>query len=146
MAKFNSEIPYDLLKQIGDLSDGGADEMMTEMVEESADFVYSEIKKNMRKAFKSTKSLEGGLFISKVKRFNDEDGKVYVFVGFNGYVKGSAKTRRHPKGTPIALIAMAREYGTSRGEAKRPFVRTAFKKSKITQIMQNVQKKYIPED
>ena len=102
-------------------------------------------KKKVKDLLNSVKDALLG-FSSDELTVREEDGKVYVFVGFNVYIKGSAKTRRHPKGTPIALVAMAREYGTSRGEAKRPFVRTAFKKNKITQIMQNVQKKYIPED
>lgn len=145
MAKFNSEIPYDLLKQIGDLSDGGADKMIDEMLTEAGSYVEGEIRSNAARVFRKPGRVLRGLFMTKVYKTEKDDAK-NVKVGFSGYIPGSPKTKRYPKGTPTALVAMAREYGTSRGEAKRPFVRTAFKKSKITQIMQNVQKKYIPED
>jgi hypothetical protein len=41
---------------------------------------------------------------------------------------------------------MAREYGTSRGEAKKPFLRKSFKKKEIEQAMMQVQNKYIKGD
>lgn len=145
MAKFSSEIPSDLLKQIGDLADGGAEQMIDEMLTESGAYVKDEIRSNASKVFKKPDRVLHGLVMTKVYRTKKDDAK-NVKVGFSGYLPGSPKTRRHPKGTPTALVAMAREYGTSRGEAKRPFLRPAFKKHKITMIMQNVQKKYIPED
>lgn len=145
MARFDSEIPNELLKQIGGLADGGADEMMDEMLSEAGEYVEGEISKNASKAFKNPDRILRGLHKTKVYKTPSDDSK-NVKVGFSGYLSGSPKTRRHPKGTPISLVAMAREYGTSSGEKKRPFLRRAFKKAKITAIMQNVQKKYIPED
>lgn len=145
MARFNSEIPNDLLKQIGDLADGGAEEMMTEMLTEAGEYVEGEIRENARKVFKKPDTVLRGLFKTKVYKTPTDDS-VNIKVGFSGYIPGSPKTLRHPKGTPTALVAMAREYGTSRGEAKRPFLRTAFKKAKIIVVMEKVQKKYIPED
>lgn len=145
MAKFDSEIPYDLLKQIGGLADGGAEQMIDEMLTEAGDYVESEIRSNATRVFRNPGRVIRGLFRTKVYRTKKDDAK-NVKIGFSGYMPGSPKTKRHPKGTPTPLVAMAREYGTSRGEAKRPFVRTAFKKNKITQIMKTVQKKYIPED
>jgi hypothetical protein len=45
------------------------------------------------------------------------------------------------------LIALAREYGTSSGEKKKPFLRKAFKKKElIEQAMLEVQNRYIKED
>lgn len=145
MAKFNAELPNDLLKQIGGLADGGADKMIDEMLDEAGSFVESEIRSNATRVFRSPGRVLRGLFKTKVYRTKKDDAK-NIKIGFSGYMPDSPKTKRHPKGTPTALVAMAREYGTSRGEAKRPFVRTAFKKNKITQIMSDVQKKYIPED
>lgn len=43
-------------------------------------------------------------------------------------------------GVPVPLIALAREYGTSSGEAKKPFFRKAFVKSAITKVMLDLQK------
>lgn len=145
MARFDSEIPNELLKQIGSLADGRADEMMDEMLSEAGEYVEGEIRKNASKVFKNPDRILRGLHKTKVYKTPSDDSK-NVKVGFSGYLFGSPKTRRHPKGTPISLVAMAREYGTSSGEKKRPFLRRAFKKAKITAIMQNVQKKYIPED
>ena len=145
MARFNSELPNDLMKQIGDLADGGADEMMSEMLSEAGEYVENQIIANAKKVFKAPKSVLRGLFKSKVYLTPSDDSK-NIKVGFDGYLANSPKTKRFPKGTPIALVAKAREYGTSSGEAKRPFIRPAFKKAKITAIMQRVQKKYIPED
>ena len=103
------------------------------------------LKANMAKVFKSTRSLEKGLKITKVYKTPSDDG-INVKVAFYGYVPDSPKTKRHPYGTPIPLIAMSREYGTSRGEEKKPFFRRAFSKKEIEQAMQQVQDKYIKED
>lgn len=50
------------------------------------------------------------------------------------------------EGIPAPLVAFAREYGTSRGEKKRPFIRPSFNKSAIRKIMEEVQKKYLPKE
>jgi hypothetical protein len=95
--------------------------------------------------FESTDSLEKGLKMTKVYKTPSDDG-INVHIGFYGYVPNSPKTKRHPYGTPIPLIAMAREFGTSRGEAKKPFFRKSFKKTEIEQAMMQVQDKYIKGD
>ena len=145
MAKFDSEIPNELLKQIGGLAEGGADDMIDEMLTEAGKYVEGEVRSNAARVFRNPVRVLKGLFVTKVYKTKSDDAK-NVKVGFSGYMPGSPKTKRHPKGTPTSLVAMAREYGTSRGEAKRPFLRKAFKKNRITLIMQNVQKKYIPEE
>lgn len=136
MAKFSAELPNELIRQFEDLIGGGADQMMEEMVEEGAKYVYSEVDRNMRRVFKTTRSLEQGLKLAEAKRDPGND-TIFARVEFDGY---------NDKGIPIPLIALAREYGTSSGEHKKPFFRTAFKRGKITDVMISVQKKYIPED
>lgn len=145
MARFDAVLPNDLLRQIGGLADGGADAMMSEMLTEAGEYVEGEVRKNARKVFKKPGLILDHLSITKPYN-TPSDGAKNVKVRISGYVPGSPKTLRHPKGTPVALVALAREYGTSSGEAKRPFFHPAFKKAKITEIMQKVQKKYIPED
>ena len=50
-------------------------------------------------------------------------------------------------GVPIPLKALAREYGTSRGEQKKPFMRKAFKnEAVITDAMLKAQRRYIPNE
>lgn len=144
MAKFQSELPYDLMKVFEDL-ETNCDEMFGEMCNAGATVVYNNVMTNMKKVFKSTKSLEKGLKITKVYHTPSDDG-INVYVGFYGYDPDSPKTERHPNGTPIPLIAMAREYGTSRNEGKKPFLRKSFKKKEIEQAMQVVQDKYIKGD
>lgn len=144
MARFDAEIPNELLKVFDEL-ETNCDDIFGEMTKAGAKVVYENVKSNMKTAFKTTKSLEKGLKITKVYKTPSDDG-INVYVGFYGYDPDSKPTERHPKGTPIPLIAQAREYGTSRGEEKKPFFRKSFKKSQIEQEMLKVQNKYIKGD
>ena len=135
MAKFQSELPNDLIKVFEDL-ETNCDEMLGEMCEAGAEVVYNNALANMKKAFKSTRSLEKGLKVTKVYKTPSDDG-INVHVGFYGYTD---------EGVPIPLIAQAREYGTSKGEEKKPFFRKSFKKAQIEEAMQKVQDKYIKGD
>ena len=135
MAKFKSELPNDLIKVFEDL-ETNCDDIFGEMCKAGATVVYKNVLSNMKKAFKSTRSLEKGLKITKVYKTPSDDG-INVHVGFYGYTE---------EGVPIPLIAQAREYGTSKGETKKPFFRKSFKKKDIEQAMQTVQDKYIKGD
>ena len=135
MARFQSELPNELMKVFEDL-ETNCDEMFGEMCKAGAKVVYDNVVANMKKAFKTTKSLEKGLKITKVYKTQSDDG-INTHVGFYGY---------NEDGVPIPLIAQAREYGTSKGEEKKPFFRKSFKKKDIEQAMQTVQDKYIKGD
>ena len=135
MAKFHSELPNDLIKVFEELETNCTD-IFGEMCKAGAEVVYNNVKSNMGKVFESTESLDKGLKITKVYKTPSDDG-INVHVGFYGY---------NDKGVPIPLIAQAREYGTSKGEAKKPFFRKSFKKAEIEQEMQKVQDKYIKGD
>ena len=135
MARFQEELPNDLIEAFEDLG-LKCDVMFGEMCKAGAKVAYDNIKVNMKKAFGTTKSLDKGLKITKVYKTPSDDG-INVHVGFYGYTED---------GVPIPLISQAREYGTSKGEAKRPFFRKAFKKKDIEQAMQTVQDKYIKGD
>lgn len=143
MAKFNTELPLELMNEIERLSQN-SEQMMNEMVEAAANEVYSEVDDNLSKAFKTTDSLRRGLRITKVYRVAGDDS-VNIKIAFYGY-DPTKRTRRYPQGVPIPLIAMAREYGTSSGEKKKPFFRKAFKRKKIEDAMQRVQDRYIKGD
>lgn len=144
MARFNAELPNDLIKVFDEL-ETNVPEMMGEMCKAGATVVYNKVVNNLKKSFNSTKSLMEGLKITRVYKTPSDDG-IDVHVGFYGYVKGSKPTKRHPYGKPIPLIALAREYGTSSGEKKKPFFRKAFAKKDIEQAMLEVQDRYIKED
>lgn len=144
MARFDSELPTELLKVFDEL-ETNCEEIFGNMTKAGAEVVYKNVKSNMAKSFKSTKALDKGLKITKVYKTPSDDG-INVYVGFYGYDPDSKPTKRHPYGTPIPLIAMAREYGISRGEQKKPFLRKSFNKSQIEQEMLKVQNKYIKGD
>lgn len=135
MAKFKKELPNDLMKMFEDL-ETNCEDIFGEMCEAGARVVYSKVKANMGKVFKSTRSLDKGLKITRVYKTPSDDG-INVHVGFYGY---------NDDGVPIPLIAQAREYGTSKGEKKKPFFRKSFNKKAIDEAMQKVQDKYIKDD
>lgn len=143
MAKFNAELPNDLIK-VFDEMETDAPEMMGEMCKAGATVVYNKVCNNLKKAFERTETLLKGLKITKVYNTPSDDG-INVHVGFYGYNTDKI-TKAHPKGVPIPLIAMAREYGTSSGEDKKPFLRKSFSKKDIEQAMLEVQNQYIKGD
>jgi HK97 gp10 family phage protein len=135
MAGFNLELPNDLIDNLKSIEEN-SEEMFGRMTRAGAEVVYNDIQSNMKKSFKSTESLDKGLKITKVYKTKSDDG-INTKVGFYGY---------NDKGVPIPLIAMAREFGTSSGEKKKPFFRKAFKKvNEIESAMLKVQKEYIDE-
>ncbi len=140
MAKFGAELPLDLIEQFKELADGGAEKMLGEMVDAGAEIAMNNIKSNMGKSFDSTERLEKCLVKTKVYKTKSDDG-INSKVAFYGYF-----VNEQGKKVPAPLVAMAREYGTSRGEAKKPFIRKAFKKAQITSAMLRVQEKYIPNE
>ena len=140
MAKFGAELPLELIEQFKELADGGAEKMLGEMVDAGAEIAMNNIKSNMGKSFDSTERLEKCLVKTKVYKTKSDDG-INSKVAFYGYF-----INEQGKKVPAPLVAMAREYGTSRGEAKKPFIRKAFKKAQITSAMLKVQEKYIPNE
>lgn len=137
MAKFSVELPKDLLDQLKKLETG---EMFEKMVKAGADVVYDNINNNIDKVFKDTTNLKRCLIKTRAYHAPTDDS-VNTKVAFYGYFKN-----KQGKEVPAPLVVQAREYGTSRGEMKRPFIRPAFNKSQITKAMLKVQKEYIPDD
>ena len=137
MAHFNSEIPNDLIKSFEELA-VATPQMMGEMTKAGAETVKRTVQNNLSKAFKSTDRLSKCLFVSKTYRTPSDDSinnKVMIY----GYLDAQKKH-------PAPLVAMAREYGTSRGEAKKPFFRKSFKKQEIENAMKQIQEKYLPKE
>lgn len=140
MAKFNAELPHDLIKQFNELAGGGAEKMMKEMVDAGADVAEKNIRANMRKAFKDSSRLEKCLVKTKAYKTTSDDA-IGEKVAFYGYFENE-----QGKTVPAPLVVQAREYGTSKGEAKKPFIRKSFKKAEITDAMLKVQEKYIKDE
>lgn len=143
MAKFKAELPNDLMKAFEEL-ETNAPEMMGEMCKAGAEVVYKKVVNNLGRAFARTDTLLKGLKITKAYNTPSDDG-INVHIGFYGY-DTSKVSKKYPKGKPIPLIAMAREYGISRGEKKIPFFRKSFNKKEIEQAMMEVQNRYIKDD
>lgn len=136
MAGFNIELPTEVLRGFNELYDN-VEEMFQEMTKAGAEAVCGQIRANMKGSFKSTDKLEKGLKITRPYR-TVSDGAVNTKVGFYGYTEDKV---------PIPLIALAREYGTSSGEKKKPFLRKAFnQKGMITEAMKKVQERYIKDE
>ena len=146
MAKFNAELPRDLIEVFEDLETNSS-VMMGEMCKAGARVVYDKVVSNMKKVFDPNRvgSLLKGLKVTKVYETPSDDG-INVHIGFYGY--DGVPTKQYPKGTPIPLKAMAREYGTHGGEweKKKPFFRKSFAKKDIEQAMLEVQNRYIEDD
>jgi hypothetical protein len=143
MARFQSELPYDLIEEIQNLEQN-CTKVFGEMVQAGAKAVYKNVQSNIKKSFKNTAPLEKGLRITRVYKTPSDDG-INVHIGFYGYDSDKV-TKQHPQGVPIPLMAMAREYGTSSGERKKPFFRKSFKQKEIEQAMMQVQEKHIKDD
>lgn len=136
MAGFNVELPTEVINNFNEIVNN-AEKMLSEMTKAGAEVVYKTVKSNMKSSFKDTKSLEKGLKITRSYRTKSDDA-INTKVGFYGYKED---------GTPIPLIALAREYGTSSGEKKKQFFRKAFKQdSAITNAMLKVQERYIKDE
>lgn len=151
MAKFKCELPTELIKELTQLEQN-TPKMMEEMTEAGAEVVKKNVVSNMKSSFKDSAKLEPYLKITKTYR--TKDGSVNTKVGFYGYYKKGSKsfkvTSKKGKeysydGVPVPLIARAREFGSTSGEAKRPFFRKSFNKAQIESEMLKVQKKYIKE-
>lgn len=151
MAKFKCELPTQLINELTKL-EKNTPKMMEEMTKAGAEVVYKNIKSNMKASFKDSSKLEK--YLKVTKSYRTKDGSVNTKVGFYGYYKKGSKsfsvTSKKGKtysydGVPIPLIVRAREYGSSSGEAKKPFFRKSFNKSQIESEMLKVQKKYIKE-
>ena len=136
MASFHAELPMDLIKSFEEL-EVATPRMMGDMTRAGAETVKRTVENNLSKSFKSTDRLKECLFVTKTYRTPSDDSinnKVMIY----GYLDNDKKT-------PAPLVAMAREYGTSRGEAKKPFFRKSFKKSDIESAMREEESKYLPK-
>ena len=139
MASFKIELPNDLIKSIENFSNN-TEKMLGEMTKAGAEAVFNNVKSNMSKSFNDISNLEQHLHMTKVYKTPSDDG-INTKVMFSGYM-----VNKQGKNVPVPLVVMAREFGTSKGETKRPFFRKSFKKSQIEEVMEKVQEKYLPKE
>lgn len=137
MARFNAELPNDLIKMFQDL-DQDSEKMIGEMTKAGAEKVYRNVLKNVPKSFK-TSNIMKCLKITKVYK-TPSDGGINTKVGFFNYFKNKRDIE-----TPAPLVANIFEHGSSTVK-KQPFMRKSFKKSEIEAEMKKVQEKYLPKE
>lgn len=151
MAKFKCELPTQLINELTKLEQN-TPKMMEEMTKAGAEVVKQNVIQNMKSSFKNSSKLVP--YLKVTKSYRTKDGSVNTKIGFYGYYKKGSKSFsvKSKKGTtysydgvPVPLIVRAREFGSSNGEAKKPFFRKSFNKSQIESEMLKIQKKYIKE-
>lgn len=171
MAKFEMELPTDLIKDF-QLAFNDCPEWFVGMTLAGAKVVEKKIQHNIRNSFehpdtllpylkvtKAYKTFGGRVINTKVAFYGylRKNGKDYVNrrkakagheyrTGYKGNTVMMSAGRKDAeyiqKGVPVPLIVMAREFGTSSGEKKIPFVRPAFNaKTEIRSAMYDAQVK-----
>ena len=133
MAKFNLELPTDLLKEIEKIEkDSG--KIFGEMTKAGAEVVEKNIRANIPKSIQNSNMIRC-LKITKTYKTPSDDG-INTKVGFFGYFKNE-----DGKTIPAPLVANVFEYGRSNSPfPKQPFLRKSFKKSEIERAMLKTQK------
>ena len=138
MARFNVELPNDIIKQFDKL-DKETSKMLEEMTAAGAKVVLENIKSSVPQSW-YTSGIMKCLKVTKPYKTPSDDG-VNTKVAFYGYFINRNKER-----IPAPLVANVTEYGRSNSPyPKKPFLRKSFKKSEIEKAMQAVQDKYIPK-
>lgn len=154
MARMVMQLPDELVKQFEDMS-RSSEEMFGDMTQEGAKVVYNNILNKMNMVFKNPNDLKKHLKITKVYKSKYDDG-INTKIAFYGYYRegernfkitktsksGKKKTYSY-NGVPVPLIVMAREFGSSRGEASKPFVLPSFNQSQIREAMLKKQNEFI---
>lgn len=139
MAKFEMELPNDLIKQFEEL-EGNTTEMLGEMTKAGAEVVMNNVKANAPSSLRDSNIMQC-LKMTKTYKTPSDDG-INNKVAFYGYFINHRGVE-----TPAPLVLNIFEYGSdSRGIAKKPFFRKSFKKTDIERAMLEVQKKYIKGD
>lgn len=137
MARFNAEIPNDLIRQFETLEQG-TQKMLEEMTEAGARAVYNNIRSSVPQSWLSSNIMRC-LKVTRSYKTPSDDG-VNTKVAFYGYF-----INRNGERIPAPLVANVTEYGRSNSPyPKRPFLRRSFKKSQIESAMLAVQDRYIP--
>lgn len=137
MARFDMELPNDLLKEFEGL-EVNTEKMMGEMTKAGAEVVYKKVLKNIPKSFQGSNIMKC-LKITRTYKTKSDNG-VNTKVAFYGYFKNKRGVEE-----PAPLVANVFEHGTSTVR-KQPFMRKSFNKSEIEAEMKKVQEKYLPKE
>ena len=133
MAKFNLELPTDILKDLQQIYND-SDKIFGEMTRAGAEVVEKNIISNVPQSIRNSKMMEC-LKITKTYKTPSDDG-INTKVGFFGYFQNE-----NGETVPAPLVANVFEYGRSNLPfPKHPFLRKSFNKSDIEQAMLKAQR------
>lgn len=156
MAKFEAELPNDLLKDFNFLQHNAV-KIFGGMTKAGAEVVKRQIATNATRAFDSTTATKLNQKLKITRTYETpSDGGINTKVAYYGYIprkdgsKVKIKGGRYP-GVPAPLLASLREFGARNGGnmpeplkrywTKHPFVRPAFEnKGAIESAMLKAQK------
>lgn len=136
MAKFNIELPNDILKDLNYIDDNYL-KIFGGMTEKGAKVVYDNIMKNAPSQIKNNREIIDKLKITKVYKTPSDDG-INSKVLFSGYF-----INEKGKKTPVPLVVNMFEYGNYKKSdkyPKKPFFRKSFNKKQIEAAMMKAQK------
>lgn len=148
MAKFNMELPTDILKDFQKIYDN-SDEIFGGMTKAGAEVVLNNVRSSA-----PIPEIASHARLSKTYKTPSDNG-INTKVYFSGYMpfKGNRKwfvrrgrkggrVYRTSKGVPVEFVAMVYEYGRSGSPfPKKPFYRKSFKKDQIERAMLDAQKR-----
>ena len=133
MAKFNMELPDDVIKDFKKIYDN-TDEIFGKMTEAGAKVAMSNIRANLPAGVRNS-AMMGCLKMTKTYKTPSDDG-INTKVGFYGYFINENGER-----VPAPLVANVFEYGRSNAPfPKQPFLRKSFAKGQIERAMIAAQK------
>lgn len=139
MAKFEADLPTDLIKTFDELN-VNSQKMLEEMTQEGAKTVLANINANVPASFHGSDIMH----CLKITRpyYTPSDGGRNTKVAFYGYFEN-----RHGHIVPAPFACNLFEYGRSNSPYPRhPFMRRSFKKGQIEAAMMKVQDRYIKGD
>lgn len=142
MAKFEADLPTDLIKTFEELN-VNTQKMLEEMTQEGAKTVLANVKANVPASFHNS----GIMQCLKITRpyYTPSDGGRNTKVAFYGYFMNHNGKKSYK--TPAPLVCNLFEYGRSNSPYPRhPFMRKSFKKGQIEAAMVKVQDRYIKGD
>lgn len=132
MAKFELELPNEIIKQISEIYDN-SEEIFGEMTRAGANVVNLNIEANVPESIRDSKMMNC-LKITKTYKTPSDDG-INTKIGFYGYFEN-----KDGKIVPAPLVANVFEYGRSSAPfPKHPFLRKSFKRKEIEEAMLKAQ-------
>lgn len=133
MAKFQMELPADIIRDIKRINDN-CEEIFGEMTRAGAEVVNNNIEANIPQSIRESEMMNC-LKVTQTYKTPSDDG-INTKVGFYGYFKN-----KDGKIVPAPLVANVFEYGRSNLPfPKHPFLRKSFKKKEIEEAMLKVQR------